>query len=298
MDKTQSILFKPEFPRSNAYDPAWVMENQMGPNALWLMEWLCKDMDLKPGMRILDLGCGRAMTSIFLAKEFGVQVWAADLWVNQDENWERVRKAGVDGLVYPLKLEAHSLPFPPEFFDAAVSADSYQYFGTDTLYLPYLSRFVKPQGRIGIAVPGLMHAFEKGIPDHLTRPQSNGAPFWEDGCISFMTLERWRELWENSNRVDVRVADTQADGWRYWRDFELALERAGKNLFPSAAEALDIDQGRYLGFIRMIGVRKPGPPGENIYDPALIAAMEKAGVLKPRGSLIPPRPFKRRPIQN
>ncbi|MCJ7589059.1 MAG: methyltransferase domain-containing protein [Candidatus Aminicenantes bacterium] len=284
MTKTESVLFKPEFPRSNAYDPGWVMENQMGPNALWLMEWLCRDMDLKPGMRVLDLGCGRAMTSIFLAREFRVQVWAADLWVSQDENWERIRKAGLDGLVYPLKLEAHGLPFPSEFFDAAASVDSYQYFGTDTLYLPYLSRFVKPRGRIGVVVPGLMRAFEKGIPDHLTRPQSNGAPFWEEGCASFMTLERWRELWEKTNRVGVSVADTLAEGWRYWRDFEAALERAGKNHFPSVAEALDSDQGRYIGFIRLIGLRKPGPPGANIYDPGLIAAMEKAGAFKPKGS--------------
>ena len=35
---------------------------------------------LEPGMRVLDLGCGKGLSSIFLAKEFGVQVWAADLW--------------------------------------------------------------------------------------------------------------------------------------------------------------------------------------------------------------------------
>jgi hypothetical protein len=29
---------------------------------------------------VLDLGCGRASSSIFLRREFGVQVWAADLW--------------------------------------------------------------------------------------------------------------------------------------------------------------------------------------------------------------------------
>jgi hypothetical protein len=27
-------------------------------------------------MRILDLGCGRAMSSLFLHREFGVEVWA------------------------------------------------------------------------------------------------------------------------------------------------------------------------------------------------------------------------------
>jgi ubiquinone/menaquinone biosynthesis C-methylase UbiE len=41
----------------------------MGPNPLWLTEWLCELMDLRPGMRVLDLGCGRAPSSIFLAFE-------------------------------------------------------------------------------------------------------------------------------------------------------------------------------------------------------------------------------------
>ncbi len=39
-----------------------------------------------PGLRVLDLGCGRASSSIFLCREFGVQVWAADLWFSASEN--------------------------------------------------------------------------------------------------------------------------------------------------------------------------------------------------------------------
>ena len=49
-----------------------VIQNGMGSNPLWLVEWLTAAMDLKPGMRVLDLGCGRGLTSIFLAREFGV----------------------------------------------------------------------------------------------------------------------------------------------------------------------------------------------------------------------------------
>ena len=57
-----------------------------GANALWLTEWLTEGLDLKPGMRVLDLGCGRANSSIFLHREFGVQVWATDLWFSASEN--------------------------------------------------------------------------------------------------------------------------------------------------------------------------------------------------------------------
>jgi cyclopropane fatty-acyl-phospholipid synthase-like methyltransferase len=74
MDEVKSLLKKAKFPRSAAYDEDWMMDNQMGPNVLWLVEWQCEVLPLKPGMRVLDLGCGKAMTSIFLAREFGVRV--------------------------------------------------------------------------------------------------------------------------------------------------------------------------------------------------------------------------------
>ena len=49
-----------------------------------------KKLPLRSGLRVLDLGCGRAMISIYLAKELGVQVWATDLWITPDHNWSRV----------------------------------------------------------------------------------------------------------------------------------------------------------------------------------------------------------------
>lgn len=49
MHERSSLLMKPEFPRSAKYDPDWMMDNQMGPNALWLMEWLCEALDRDRG---------------------------------------------------------------------------------------------------------------------------------------------------------------------------------------------------------------------------------------------------------
>jgi hypothetical protein len=56
-------------------------------------------------------GCGNAVSSIFLAKEFGVQVWTTDLWIGASENWARVCEAGVEERVFPVHAEAHTLPF-------------------------------------------------------------------------------------------------------------------------------------------------------------------------------------------
>lgn len=118
-------------------------------------------------MRVLDLGCERAMSSIFLHREFGVQVWAVDLLCSVSENWQRIRHAGVDQGVFPLRADARALPFGADFFDAIVSIDSFFYYGTDDLYLNELVRLLKPGGQLGIAGAGLMQEIATSIPEHL-----------------------------------------------------------------------------------------------------------------------------------
>ncbi len=267
-NEIQRLLHKPEFPRAAKYDADWMLENQMGPNALWLTEWLTTFLTLSPGMRVLDLGCGRAMSSIFLAREFNVQVWAADLWMAPDNNWQRVVAAGMESQVFPLRTEAHQLPFPRGFFDVVISIDAYQYFGTDILYLTYLSNFVKSGGVMATVMPGLTKEFSDGIPAHLVTPQSNGSAFWEEDCVCFKTAEWWRKHWDACGYVKDVQADTQPDGWRHWRDFEMALDLTGKNIFPSCVEALERDAGEYIGFVRLQAVRTERA-GMNLYDPAL-----------------------------
>ena len=98
------------YPRSNAYDQQWVVDNLMGPHPLWCSESLLQVMPLRPGMRVLDLGCGTALSSIFLAREYDVDVWAADLWVDPTENWRRVDDAGLAGRVHPIQSDQSRYP--------------------------------------------------------------------------------------------------------------------------------------------------------------------------------------------
>jgi cyclopropane fatty-acyl-phospholipid synthase-like methyltransferase len=119
-------LLSDRFPRSNEYHPQWMIASaSSGANALWLPEWLSTALDLRPGMRILDLGCGRAISSIFLHREFNVEVWATDLWFSASENLQRIRDAGADRSVYPIYADARALPFAADFFDAIISIDSF-----------------------------------------------------------------------------------------------------------------------------------------------------------------------------
>ena len=255
----QTLLKNDEFPLSSKYDAKWVVENEMGPNSLWLTEWLCRDLALKPHMRVLDMGCGRAMSSIFLAKEFGVQVWANDLWISAADNWQRIREAGVQDRVFPIHAEAHALPYANDFFDAIVSLDSYHYYGTDDLYLDYFSRFLKTSGQIGIVVPGLMREFDGPVPEHLTRKLPSGNRFWDPAqCFSFHTVPWWRNHWEQTELLDIELADTQPDGWKHWLLFEEAVVATDPTRDDAEAAALRADQGRYLGFVRLIARRRSG----------------------------------------
>lgn len=250
------LLRNGKYPRSAAYDPEWVLNGWMGPNVLWLTEWLAEAMSLQPGMRVLDMGCGKALSSIFLAREYGVQVWANDLWIGASENWQRIGQAGLEDRVFPIHAEAHALPYAEDFFDAIVSIDSYQYYGTDDLYLGSFVKLIKPGGQIGIVVPGLVREFTGPVPEHLTRRQQSGSVFWVDECWCFHTAQWWREHWSRSDEVDVETADLLPDGWKDWLQYEIACNEAGTLIFPSDEETLTADAGRYIGLVRVVARRK------------------------------------------
>ena len=254
--RMKELLKNDRFPRSAKYDPEWVLKGWMGPNVLWLTEWLCEKMGLKPGMRVLDMGCGKALSSIFLAKEYGVQVWANDLWVSAAENWGRIREAGLEDKVYPVHAEAHDLPYAEGFFDAIVSLDSYQYYGTDDLYLTYFYKFLKPGGQIGIVVPGLTKEIEGQPPEHLTRPRKDGSVFWVDECWCFHTAAWWQRHWSKLSIIKDVGSDYMQDAVKDWIQYEKACDEAGTLIFPSEVETLEADGGKYLALLRVTGRRK------------------------------------------
>ncbi len=246
-------LDDPRFPRSARYHPEWVTSAVSGgANPLWLVEWLAEELELRPEMRVLDLGCGRGASSVFLHREFGVQVWSVDLWFDADERARRIADAGVADAVFPLHADARALPFAAGFFDAVVSIDSFVYYGTDDLYLNYLARFLRPGGVVGIAGAGLVDELDDGVPEHLRR-------WWGPSMACLHSAEWWRRHWTRSAVVQVVLADTMPDGWRRW----LAWQHAVAPDNTTEIEVLEADRGRTLGYVRVVG-RRDGVPDEPI----------------------------------
>ena len=79
----------------------------MGPNPVKLEEELLHGSRIAPGAVVCDLGSGTGLTSVFMAKEYGFTVYAADLWSDPDENRRFFRRMGLsDGQVIPVKSDA------------------------------------------------------------------------------------------------------------------------------------------------------------------------------------------------
>ena len=205
-----------KYPKSGKYNSGWIEENWMGPNPLYLLEELSGNLKLSAGMKVLDMGCGKGLSSVFLAREFGVTVFANDYWIEATENQQRFEAAGVSDRVFPFRAEAHSLPYANGFFDAAISVDSYHYYGADDLYFPCtFARLVKPGGQFGIVVPGLTKEFESGHPETLKS-------FWEGELFSFHSADWWRNLWEKTGIIEItscyNIPDPKAVWypWAHW----------------------------------------------------------------------------------
>jgi hypothetical protein len=62
----------------------------------------------------------------------------------------------------------------------------------------------------------------------------------------------WRRHWERSGIMDIEVADEMPDGWQMWLDWHRTI--APGNL--QEIQTLEIDRGRYLGYVRVVGRRR------------------------------------------
>jgi cyclopropane fatty-acyl-phospholipid synthase-like methyltransferase len=256
-DTAAAALHRSRFPRSSAYDPAWVLDRIMGPHPLWLLEDLLGIVSLEPGMRVLDLGAGQGLTSAFLARECDVDVVAVDPVIQPSTIAETAAEQGVDHRVLALKASAHNLPLGRASLDAVVSIDAFHYFGTDDFYLDRLVPLLRPGGVLAVVSPSV--TTELG-----GQPPLWAAPYWDRSYRSFHTPHWWRRHWETSGHVVVEVAEHVPDGAELWLDWnQTTLDHRDLGAFRTIAEnetaMLRADAGRTFGFARLLARRPPDP---------------------------------------
>lgn len=118
----------------------------MGPNSIRLLDELLMryPIYMNRNNKILDLGCGKGLTSMFLANEVGATIYANDLWVKAEDNLKQFIKWNMQDCIFPSCEDANNLSFDKEMFDALFSVDSYHYFaGQKGFFQEKILPFVK-----------------------------------------------------------------------------------------------------------------------------------------------------------
>ena len=230
--------------KSEKYNTPALQAKIMGPNPIKLEEELLLDHQIPAHAVVCDLGSGQGLTSVFLAKEYGFTVYAADLWSDPAENRAFFDAMGLDRRqIIPVKADATDLPFEKNFFDAVVSTDSYNYFGRDGRYLDdKLLPFVKPGGLVYIAIPGMKRDCHDHLPEELLLS-------WTPEQLGYMhDVDYWRGIVSQCRGAEVlsmREMESNDEVWADWlaQDNEYAV---------GDRKSMEAGGGKYLNFIAIV----------------------------------------------
>ena len=239
-----------EFLKSNDYERSFIKENMMGPNSMKMLEELLQSIRIENGMRILDLGCGKGLTSVFLAKEYDVEVFATDLWINATENYKTFRSLGLENKIIPIHADAHNLPYADEYFDAVISIDSYHYFGLEPDFVDTkIAPLVKKGGTIALAFPGVKKELNGFLPEEMMVSWSEAK---DEILKTFHSVTWWKELLSKSKKITIEAVWEMQSHNECWQDWlECDNEFAVKDRASMEAGA-----GKYMNLIAVIAKRK------------------------------------------
>ena len=237
-----------EYVKSKKYQTSDFMKKIMGPNPLKLEEELLIDHKIKDGAVVCDLGSGQGLTSVFLAKEYGFKVYAADLWSDPLENARFFETMGLcEEQIVAVKADATDLPFEKDFFDAVVSTDSYNYFGRDAHYLDNkLLPFVKSGGYIYIVIPGMKKDCHDNLPDELLLS-------WNPEQLDYIhDIDYWTRIvsdCQNAEIISIKEMQSNEECWNDWlmQENEYAV---------GDRKAMNAGGGKYLNFIAIVLKKK------------------------------------------
>lgn len=217
---------------------------ELGPGGLFLVALMTRHMDLHEGDLVLDLGCGRGESSIFLAKHFGVQVVAVDLWTTATYLHTKFRDRGFRSAIVPLTLDARApLPFADAYFDAIFCMNALSFFGGD---LETLNRLTTHLRRGGVFCVGGECMSAEFTPEQRAHPPdvySFNDWIWEADFLKLHSPPWWETLFRGTTDLEVVTCREVADGPALYEDKILSGTTGGYcGLSPHQAQDLETRQ--------------------------------------------------------
>jgi SAM-dependent methyltransferase len=247
------------YPELDRYSREDIYRNIQGEGGLFLAHDMAREMRLKPGMRVLDLGCGTGETSLFLARHFGVAVVALDKRLDEARLASRAEGEGLGHLVTPRRQDVRRLSPADGLFDAVFSMNAYFYFGTDDLFAPYLLNFVCDGGRICIASPCYREELSRDTPEEFLIEFPD--------CLAVHSPAWWRHHFEKTRGVDILRCELHPHSREFWEDFVRAKIERNEPRQMTKPEAdgvlmflkvLDMDTACFISHLFLLAEKRPG----------------------------------------
>lgn len=208
-----------QYPELLGYSRDECYQDFFGGGGLYLALHMLRTMRLQPKNIVLDLGCGKGATSIFLASHFGVQVTALDLWTSADFLEGKFKEQGVPDRITPIQMDAtEPLPFSENYFDAIFCMNSFNFYGGNVDFLRHLLKHLKPGGQLCVgsevlsaeftaeqlANPPQVYAFKLPSPNE-------HVDVFEDDFKKQHTPEWWCNLFQSSGLLQVEYCQELED---------------------------------------------------------------------------------------
>ncbi|MCG3752851.1 MULTISPECIES: cyclopropane-fatty-acyl-phospholipid synthase family protein [unclassified Amycolatopsis] len=223
------------------------------------LELICRKLGLRPGMRLLDVGCGWGSLLVHAAKHHGVEAVGVTISAEQVQHVKtRLAQHDLDDRVEVRRQDYRELA--GEFFDAVASVEMGEHVGEENYptYASTLYRMLKPTGRLllqqmsrGAVAPGGGAFIERYIaPDMTMRPLSRTLGHLETAGFEIRDVHALREHYVPTVRA---WADTLE---RHWDEAVALIGEAGARVWRLylVGGALAFEENR-MGVDQILAVR-------------------------------------------
>jgi cyclopropane-fatty-acyl-phospholipid synthase len=226
------------------------------------LDLICRKLDLRPGMRLLDVGCGWGALAMHAAEHYGVRVVGITLSAEQaDYARKQVAEAGFTELVDIRVRDYRDLDDGP--FDAIASVGMAEHVGTGPYadYAAILFAQLKPGGRLLNHQIAAIHPEPKQrrqrsfidayvFPDGELAPLGTTVSLLEAAGFEVRDVQALREHYARTLRAWVTNLERQ-----WWRAVGLTSRgRARVWRLYMAASALAFEQAR-IGVNQILAVK-------------------------------------------
>jgi SAM-dependent methyltransferase len=241
------------YPELEGYTRDEIYRDCFGGGALYLAARMVRTMALQPGDIVLDLGCGKGETSIFLARHFGVQVIAVDLWTSATYLSDKFAARGYRDCIVPLNMDITGrLPFADGYFDAVFCMNSFSFYAGSVEFLCHLLRHLRGGGQLCIGSEVLSDEFtpaQLADPPYVYSfrlpPPNEDVDVFEGDFKKQHTPRWWQDLFERSGLLRVLDCHELEDADVLYEDLVLYQHEHDLDPFDVEISLQQIEWGRH-----------------------------------------------------